>query len=74
MGRSSLRAVELTTGKVLQQVNVPKDILLKGGPVWDKLYQLTWTSQKGFIYDAKTFASWGVQHPAKAGVTTMGVG
>jgi glutamine cyclotransferase len=55
-GRSSLRRVELETGKVLQKVDVPGPYfgegitLLKG-----RIYQLTWQHQLGFIYDAWTF-------------------
>ncbi len=55
-GRSSLRRVELETGKVLQKVDIPPPsfaegiTLLKG-----KIYQLTWQDQSGFIYDAWTF-------------------
>jgi len=55
-GRSSLRRVELETGKVLQKVDVPRPYfgegitLLKG-----KIYQLTWQHQLGFIYEAWTF-------------------
>ena len=56
VGRSSLRRVELDTGKVIQKVDVPEPYfgegitLLKG-----KIYQLTWQHQLGFIYDAWTF-------------------
>lgn len=54
-GQSSLRRVELQTGKVLHQVSVPRPYfgeglaLLKG-----RLYQLTWQHGVGFIYDAAT--------------------
>jgi glutamine cyclotransferase len=53
---SNLREVDLQTGNVLRRRNLdPKYIgeglALLGG----KLYQLTWRSQLGFIYDATTF-------------------
>lgn len=56
-GRSSVRQVELTTGKVLRRVDVPYPIFGEGITVLDgRLYQLTWKSHKGFIYDAATLA------------------
>lgn len=55
-GRSSLRRVELETGKVLQQVNIPSPYFSEGLTLFKgKLYQLTWQHQRGFIYDAWTF-------------------
>jgi glutamine cyclotransferase len=55
-GRSSLRKVELKTGKVLQQVNVPDQFFAEGlAQLNGKLYQLTWQARTGFIYDLKTF-------------------
>jgi glutamine cyclotransferase len=54
-GQSTLRRVELETGKVLQKVDLPAPYfgegitLLKG-----KIYQLTWENHEGFIYDAWT--------------------
>jgi glutamine cyclotransferase len=59
-GRSSVREVELETGKILRQVRLPNEYfgegltLLKG-----KIYQLTWQHQLGFIYDAETFENIG---------------
>jgi glutamine cyclotransferase len=55
-GRSSLRRVDLTTGEVLQQRNLEsryfgEGLALRG----DRLYQLTWRSGTGFIYDRATF-------------------
>ena len=55
-GRSSLRRVELKTGRVLQQVTVPPDYFAEGLAVLHgKLYQLSWQNQKGFVYDLETF-------------------
>jgi len=58
--RSTLRRVELRTGKVLQKVEVPpyffaEGLTLLGG----RLYQLTWKGEKGFIYDPQTLAKTG---------------
>jgi glutamine cyclotransferase len=55
-GHSSLRRVELETGKVLQQVEVPEPYFAEGVTLLKgKIYQLTWQHQLGFIYDAWTF-------------------
>jgi len=59
-GFSSLRRVELESGKVLQKVNVPEPYFAEGIAVLNgKVYQLTWQHQVGFIYDAQTFARLG---------------
>ena len=55
-GRSSLRSVELETGKILKKVDVPEPYFAEGIAVLNgKIYQLTWQHQLGFIYDAQTF-------------------
>jgi len=55
-GNSSLRRVELETGKVLQ-VHALQDQFFGEGVtiVGDKIIQLTWESHRGFIYDKNTF-------------------
>jgi glutamine cyclotransferase len=56
VGRSSLRRVELETGKVLQKIEVPEPYFAEGITILKgKIYQLTWQHQLGFIYDAWTF-------------------
>lgn len=56
VGRSSLRQVELETGKVLKKVDVPNPYFAEGITLLKgKIYQLTWRHQLGFIYDAWTF-------------------
>jgi glutamine cyclotransferase len=56
-GRSSLRRVELTTGNILKRVNLPAPYFGEGIAVLgDRLYQLTWQHQKGFVYDLTSFA------------------
>jgi len=55
-GRSSLRQVELETGKVLKKVDVPNPYFAEGVTLLKgKIYQLTWQHQLGFIYDSWTF-------------------
>ena len=53
VGRSSLRLVEIETGKVLQKVDVPAPYFAEGITLLKgKIYQLTWQHGVGFIYDA----------------------
>lgn len=55
-GQSSLRRVDLKTGKVLQRVEVPSQYFGEGlATLNGKLFQLTWQSQKGFVYDLASF-------------------
>jgi glutamine cyclotransferase len=54
-GRSSLRVVELETGKVLQLEPLPDAYFGEGIAVLgDRIYQLTWQSNVGFIYELET--------------------
>ncbi len=54
-GESSLRKVELKTGKVVKRISVPRQFFAEGLTLLrGKLFQLTWTERKGFIYDADT--------------------
>ena len=54
-GRSSLRSVELETGRILKKVAVPEPYFAEGITVLNgKVYQLTWQHQLGFIYDSQT--------------------
>ncbi len=55
-GRSSLRKVDLETGEVLQMRELPDTYFAEGLTLFDdKLYQLTWQSHIGFIYDRASF-------------------
>ncbi len=57
-GRSSLRKVELQSGRVLQQVDLGPQYFGEGMTILGgRVYQLTWKNQKGFVYDATTFAA-----------------
>jgi glutamine cyclotransferase len=54
--RSSVRKVQLETGKVLQQQPVSSEYFAEGLVNWGtELFQLTWTSKIGFVYDRSTF-------------------
>ena len=56
VGRSNIRRVNLQTGAVEQQVDLPAPHFGEGITILgDKIYQLTWQSGKAFVYDWKTF-------------------
>lgn len=55
-GHSTLRRVELATGRVLQQVELPLQYFAEGlALVGSNLFQLTWQNQKCFVYRIETF-------------------
>jgi glutaminyl-peptide cyclotransferase len=55
-GRSSIRKVRLETGEVLQQRGLSAQYFGEGITVrGTELFQLTWQSGVGFVYDVKTF-------------------
>src|SRR5215203_1582091 len=55
-GESNLRRVDMTSGAVLQQVDLPKDIFGEGIAVYDnRIAQLSWRSHLGYVYDRETF-------------------
>jgi len=55
-GFSSLRKVELETGKVLQKIDLDKKYFAEGMTILNgKIYQLTWQQKIGFVYDLKKF-------------------
>jgi Glutamine cyclotransferase len=56
-GNSSLRRVDLETGRVLQEYNLSSEYFGEGLTVVDgSLIQLTWLNQVAFVYDANSFA------------------
>jgi glutaminyl-peptide cyclotransferase len=58
--QSTLRKVELETGKVLQSVRLPDETFGEGLTIFHgKIYQLTWLDKTGFIYDLRTFRKLG---------------
>ncbi len=55
-GESTVRKVELASGRVLQRHDVPAQYFGEGIVDWkDSLVQLTWRSQTGFVYDLDGF-------------------
>jgi glutamine cyclotransferase len=55
-GQSSLRRVQLETGRVLQKKEMPAEFFGEGiAAVGNDIVSLTWTTRVGFIHDAKTF-------------------
>lgn len=58
--QSSLRKTDYKTGKVLQQVNLPAQYFGEGLTILNnKIYQLTWRENTGFIYNLKTLEQTG---------------
>src|ERR1700680_1982864 len=56
VGHSSIRKVKLETGEVLQKRDVTGEYFGEGIVVWkDRLIELTWKAEKGFIYNLATF-------------------
>jgi glutamine cyclotransferase len=55
-GHSSLRMVEVETGRVLQELPVPSQYFAEGLAAWGStLVQLTWQSHTAFVYDRFSF-------------------
>lgn len=55
-GQSSLRKVDLKSGKVLQKKDLAAEYFGEGSTaVGDTIISLTWQSNVGFLFDAKTF-------------------
>lgn len=78
-GESSLRKVEIATGKVLQKRAVDAKYFAEGlALVGSELLQLTWQHNIGFVYDRSTFQQkrtfayategWGLAYDAKGGL------
>jgi glutamine cyclotransferase len=72
-GHSSIRKVDVTTGKVLQKRDVPAEYFGEGIVVWNNdLIELTWQSHVAFVYDRTSFQpkkqfsypgeGWGLTH------------
>jgi glutaminyl-peptide cyclotransferase len=55
-GESTLRRVDIRTGRTLQRIDIPKQYFAEGlALVGDELLQLTWRHKLGFVYDRKSF-------------------
>jgi len=82
-GQSTLRKVALDTGQVIQKVSLPSEYFGEGLTIFrGKIYQLTWLSKKGFVYDLRTFRrigefpydneGWGLTHDDKSLIMSDG--
>lgn len=82
-GRSSIRRVRLETGEVLQIQRLDSKYFGEGMTVWkDRIVQLTYTTQIGFVYDRESFKQlrsfsytgegWGLTHDGKRLIMTDG--
>ena len=55
-GRSSLREVDLATGRVLRRLDVPAPVFAEGlALVGTRLFQITWKHETVYTYDRDTF-------------------
>jgi glutamine cyclotransferase len=82
-GQSSLRKIELETGRVIQRIEVPSQYFAEGLALFgQRLYQVTWQSRLGFVYDLQTFErqrifnyrgeGWGLTHDGKSLILSDG--
>ena len=73
LGESRLRRVDLETGTVLQEASLGAEFFGEGIASFEgRIYQLTWTSGIGFVYDKQSFQlerqfsypreGWGLTH------------
>ena len=55
-GESKLRKVDYRTGEVLKNIDLARSYFGEGLTIFNnKIYQLTWESNIGFVYDVETF-------------------
>lgn len=82
-GQSTLRKVLLRSGEVLQKVSLPPQYFGEGLTMFHgKIYQLTWLSKTGFVYDLRTLRKvgefpydmegWGLTHDEKSLIVSDG--
>jgi glutaminyl-peptide cyclotransferase len=75
-GKSSIRMVDLSTGKVLQHYDLATKYFGEGLTDWgSELVQITWQTEIGFVYDKFSFSvkrtfhysgeGWGLTHDGK---------
>lgn len=72
-GHSTLRKVDLETGRILEEIKIPDEYFAEGLSDWkQQLVQLTWLSHTGFVYRLADFSKlrdfsypgegWGLTH------------
>ncbi len=55
-GKSALKEIEFKTGKIIRNLPIDDSYFAEGITLFDKkIYQLTWQSRIGFIYDLESF-------------------
>jgi glutamine cyclotransferase len=60
LGESNLRRVDMASGSVLQQVDLPRDVFGEGiAVVGNRIVQLSWRNQTGYVYDRDSFSRLG---------------
>jgi glutamine cyclotransferase len=82
-GQSTVRKIALETGAVIQKASLPPQYFGEGLTIFHgKIYQLTWLSKKGFIYDLRSLRQigefpydgegWGLTHDDKSLIMSDG--
>lgn len=74
-GESGIRKSDLEEGKTMAVLNIDSKLFGEGITIYeDKIYQLTWTSGQGFVYDLKNFTleSTFTYNTQGWGITTQG--
>lgn len=82
-GRSSLRRIDPASGRVLKEVRLSPSFFGEGVTVFgDRIFQITWQSRVGFVYDKSSFAllrqfsynheGWGITHDGKRVIMSDG--
>jgi glutamine cyclotransferase len=55
-GKSTLRKTEIETGKIIKMIDIDKQYFAEGMTIFkNKIYQLTWQKNVGFIYNLESF-------------------
>jgi len=82
-GQSKLRRLEFPSGRVLKEIKLSPELFGEGLALVDsRLIQLTWQSQRGFVYDLSTFKmerefsysteGWGLTYDGKSLILSDG--
>jgi glutaminyl-peptide cyclotransferase len=82
-GQSTVRKIALETGAIIQKASLPRQYFGEGLTIFHgKIYQLTWLSKKGFIYDLRSLRQigefpydsegWGLTHDDKSLIMSDG--